>query len=605
MNEDGGRNWHEVATINADAHKTLRAIIKTAGKETAPKAEQSKETKPTEQPKEKAGFTDDEIKTLTDRGFNRWTKKLSNGKVMDRLYIKPEYLGLELTRYKSGNISSAKFNGEAISNSEARRIEGTKCYVDVATKEVVCDREDLKQAAQEVVDDALKAKSQQEEQAPKEVTKTAKELESATKETQNDADIRFGTVEDAEKAVMEAFGIKPHKKPADTPAVPRKTSTKNSRTKSQEGHDYFATPEPIGYKMVQWLQSKPGQSLLEPSAGDGAIARWMPDNTYNTVVEPSRDLTPKLMRNVAGAKVVESTFENFDLHNKFDGIAMNPPFVHGGKTAVEHVAKAYQHLKNGGRLIAIIPDGPACQKHFDKWFYGDPEAKRKADRGIADGVLMADIHLPSVTFDRAGTSVNTRMVVIDKYADEGTRQTAEAEARGRIDIAADDANELFDRIEDMNMPERLDTSDEKKQASIRKAGQQLTRSKEDLKAEIKEAFPNAKEIKDEGDRMTFTMPNGSHIVVDVKNEILLTDEKLAQAKKDHHIDDNGNVVVEGYAQLHGKDAYMALSQGSRENTGFHEAYHLAEGAVLTDREKAAIKKAIPDAENVPISTPNG
>lgn len=375
---------------------------------------------------------------------------------------------------------------------------------------------------------------------------------------------------------------------------------KNSRTKSQEGHDYFATPEPIGYKMVQWLQAKPGQSLLEPSAGDGAIARWMPDNTYNTVVEPSRDLTPKLMRNVAGAKVVESTFENFDLHNKFDGIAMNPPFGkgkdRGGKLAMEHVAKAYKHLKDGGRLIAIIPDGPACQKRFDKWFYGDPEAKRKEDRGIADGVLMADIHLPSVTFEREGTNVNTLMVVIDKYADEGTRQIAEAEARGRIDIAADDANELFDRIEDMDMPERLDTSDEKKQASIRKAGQQLTRSKEDLKAEIKEAFPNAKEIKDEGDRMTFTMPNGSHIVVDVKNEILLTDEELAQAKKDHHIDDNGNVVVEGYAQLHGKDAYMALSQGSRENTGFHEAYHLAEGAVLTDREKAAIKKAIPDAE---------
>lgn len=375
---------------------------------------------------------------------------------------------------------------------------------------------------------------------------------------------------------------------------------KNSRTKSQEGHDYFATPEPIGYKMVQWLQSKPGQSLLEPSAGDGAIARWMPDNTYNTVVEPSRDLTPKLMRNVAGAKVVESTFENFDLHNKFDGIAMNPPFGkgkdRGGKLAMEHVAKAYKHLKDGGRLIAIIPDGPACQTRFDKWFYGNQEAKRKEDRGVADGVLMADIHLPSVTFNREGTSVNTRMVVIDKYADEGTRQVAEAEARGRIDIAADDVNELFDRIEGMDMPERLDMSDEKKQASIRKAGQQLTRSKEDLKAEIKDAFPTAKEIKDEGDRMTFTMPNGSHIVVDLKNEILLTDKELAQAKKDHHIDDNGNVIVEGYAQLHGKDAYMALSQGSRENTGFHEAYHLAEGAVLTDHEKTAIKKAIPDAE---------
>lgn len=132
--------------------------------------------------------------------------------------------------------------------------------------------------------------------------------------------------------------------------------------------------------------------------------------------------------------------------------------------------------------------------------------------------------------------------------------------------------------------------------SVRKKTEQMTWSKEDLKGEIKEAFPNAKEIKDEGDRMTFTMPNGSRIVVDLKNEILLTDEELAQAKKDHHIDDNGNVIVEGYAEVRGKGAYMALAQGSRKNTGFHEAYHLAEGAVLTDREKAAIKKAIPDAE---------
>lgn len=337
MNKDGGRNWHEVATINADAHKTLRTIIKTAGKETAPKAEQPKETKPTEQPKEKAagGFTDDEIKTLTDRGFNRWTKKLSNGKVMDRLYIKPEYLGLELTRYKSGNISSAKFNGETISNSEARRIEGTKCYVDVATKEVVCDREDLKQAAQEVIDDALsKEKSQ----------------------------------------------------------VLAQAKTKKAAPKDD-------------FKLANGYRTESGSPLKEAD---------------------------------------------------------------------------------------------------------------KAEKG--------------------------------------------------------------------------------KKYSVREANGQLTRSKEDLKVEIKEAFPNAKEIKDDGDRMTFTMPNGSHIVVDLKNKIILTDKELEQAKKDHHIDDNGNVVVEGYAEAHGKGAYIALAQGSREGTGFHEAYHIAEDAVLTDREKAAIKKAIPDAE---------
>lgn len=137
-------------------------------------------------------------------------------------------------------------------------------------------------------------------------------------------------------------------------------------------------------------------------------------------------------------------------------------------------------------------------------------------------------------------------------------------------------------------------SNDETQYSVRDAGETITRTKEAVKAEMKEAFKTASNVLEDGDRLTFTMPNGQKITVDVRNGIAVTDEELAQAKKDHDID--GNVVVEGYAQLHGKDAYMALSQGSRENTGFHETYHLAEGAVLTDREKAAIKKAIPDAE---------
>ena len=137
-------------------------------------------------------------------------------------------------------------------------------------------------------------------------------------------------------------------------------------------------------------------------------------------------------------------------------------------------------------------------------------------------------------------------------------------------------------------------SNDETQYSVRDAGETITRTKEAVKAEMKEAFKTASNVLEDGDRLTFTMPNGQKITVDVRNGIAVTDEELAQAKKDHDID--GNVVVEGYAQLHGKDAYMALSQGSREGTGFHEAYHIAEGAVLTDREKAAIKKAIPDSE---------
>lgn len=506
MNEDGGRNWHDVATINADAHKTLRTIIKTAGKETAPKAEQPKETKPTEQPKEKAagGFTDEEIKTLTDRGFNRWTKKLPNGKVMDRLYIKPEYLGLELTRYKSGNISSATFNGEAISNSEARRIEGTKCYVDVATKGVVCDRDDLKQAAQEVVDDALsKEKSQ----------------------------------------------------------VLAQTETKKAVPKD----DVAVTGDEFGkYKNLKELRAKAkayykehlqGTSVHNPILGDVELK------------DDSIDFTGKGISKAVSTSAKE---------NKLLLIKYLPQLIENANEVAsqpnvkdKREAKQYTYLMThaivGGKqenvIVTIFTDANG-NKYYNH-ILNDEENKKRPPVYPAQAANKSD-GIPAMR-EPFSTSI------IPQKAEKWNKP-----------------DELRNQLSDAP---KVDTK-----YSVREANDQLTRSKEDLKAEIKDAFPTAKEIKDEGDRMTFTMPNGSHIVVDLKNEILLTDKELAQAKKDHHIDDNGNVIVEGYAQLHGKDAYMALSQGSRENTGFHEAYHLAEGAVLTDREKVAIKKAIPDAE---------
>lgn len=1022
MNEDGGRNWHEVATINADAHKTLRAIIKTAGKETAPKAEQSKETKPAEQPKEKAGFTDDEIKTLTDRGFNRWTKKLSNGKVMDRLYIKPEYLGLELTRYKSGNISSAKFNGEAISNSEARRIEGTKCYVDVATKEVVCDRDDLKQVAQEVVDDALSkeksqvlAQAETKKAAPKDDVKTIKKslLNLATKVWQNpraqgkvtfypsqklkdkvkelfghDIDTVFITADDirhiksghseheenrgqinlseqdipdiydvvndfdnATKLQSDAKGNQKimfvkdvngkmislliergkhkaqvktaYKKqvqmsdvtspepnvlndsvPASTSIISQKAEKGNKPDelrnqlsnggkqaydyafdKLSQGHEKVAqsakesafiyarmaerwseimheygnktySPEDYtkSHPIVMGQQS--GNAQLERAfeqrawhgsgvdfdnfdlgkigSGTGAsmhgwgiyaakskrIAqkykkemkdRGLPSVLYEIDVPANKELLDedkrykdqmkgvqtKILKAVQSLSLEQkqafwtkwlrqamgSTKDEIQAETALRTVELNIKHCHDASLGWEGLPAfrkriALNSLKKQGYTDEQINDTSYMESESKRWEKELPAAQQQVEDAKGAGnkkrkqLIEAAMENPEATLEKGiGTGkeiynyltdalsdgkdiektskyLNEQGIhgityddaydgrcyvvfddkaiqIIDKYnqdvhnakatydastgairlfdiADQSSfihesahmflsdmerlaqKKDAPAglvsdlqtvkdwagykpgqmngykgtalekefqeyadtirEAKKTGDVVAiksaearwiherfargferyiaegkapnESLKNVFEKFKEwmvsiyhdlknlgkkppkeiQDVMTRMITPEVNTKYSVREANGQLTRSKEDLKAEIKEAFPNAKEIKDEGDRMTFTMPNGSHIVVDVKNEILLTDKELAQAKKDHHIDDNGNVVVEGYAQLHGKDAYMALSQGSRENTGFHEAYHLAEGAVLTDREKAAIKKAIPDAE---------
>lgn len=76
-------------------------------------------------------LTDLQIDRAEAAGFRRWTKA---GK--DRLYINATELGLEVAYYKTGNISSAKWCGERISNADARRLLGSKVYVDVATGEL-------------------------------------------------------------------------------------------------------------------------------------------------------------------------------------------------------------------------------------------------------------------------------------------------------------------------------------------------------------------------------------------------------------------------------------------------------------------------------------
>ena len=213
---------------------------------------------------------------------------------------------------------------------------------------------------------------------------------------------------------------------------------KTAKDKAAEGVDYFATPEPVGYKMVQWAGLKDGDRVLEPSAGHGAISRFFSPNTDNTIIEPSSRLAPQAQMNTDNAKLINGYFEDLHIGNKYDAVTMNPPFGTGGKTAIEHVAKAFKHLRNGGRVIAIIPRGAMADKRFDAWYESD-DAK--------DAHMVGEVLLPGVTFERAGTKVATRIVIIDKGG--------ESQGVKRIDLSRiNNINELFDNLESVEMPAR-------------------------------------------------------------------------------------------------------------------------------------------------------
>lgn len=218
------------------------------------------------------------------------------------------------------------------------------------------------------------------------------------------------------------------------------------RRDSRAGQDYYPTPEPLGYMMNQWGWIEEGDSVLEPSAGHGAIARYVPRENPLTAVEPSQSLFSKLQIKAGGngRKFENDVFENYNVVNKHDVVLMNPPFGTGGRMAVDHVSKAFQHLEEGGRIVAIIPRG-STDKKFDKW-YGEQK----------DAVLTAEIGLPDITFERAGTSVNCRVVVIDKVTNKSLRSDAASRAV-HLDLSSmhfDKIEDFFEEIRDIRVPER-------------------------------------------------------------------------------------------------------------------------------------------------------
>ena len=79
-------------------------------------------------------MTNEQIKTLEGRGWKRWTK---NGH--DRLYVNADILGLECVYYNTGNIRQAFFRGDEISNSEARKLKGSKTCIDLRQDMILSD----------------------------------------------------------------------------------------------------------------------------------------------------------------------------------------------------------------------------------------------------------------------------------------------------------------------------------------------------------------------------------------------------------------------------------------------------------------------------------
>jgi hypothetical protein len=166
---------------------------------------------------------------------------------------------------------------------------------------------------------------------------------------------------------------------------------------------FFPTPPEVIDRMLSYITPpKPFMRFLEPSAGSGRIADAILGQPWHACVHCC-EVNPRLQK-ILEAKQHELIATDFmEFNGEYDYALMNPPFEDGQD--IEHVRHAYDCLKHGGRMVAIMSPGPFFRSDrkstaFREWF------------DTVGGVVVED--LPSGTFKESGTSIASKMIVIDK-----------------------------------------------------------------------------------------------------------------------------------------------------------------------------------------------
>lgn len=121
-----------------------------------------------------------------------------------------------------------------------------------------------------------------------------------------------------------------------------------------KSHQYYPSPENIARDAVAMANIKDGDFVLEPSAGQGAIAeqiRAAHPLSFLQCVEISR-LHCEILKQ-KGFEVVNADFLEFNPERKCDKLVMNPPFSDG--RAIDHVKHGFDMLTDDGVLVSVLP----------------------------------------------------------------------------------------------------------------------------------------------------------------------------------------------------------------------------------------------------------
>lgn len=172
---------------------------------------------------------------------------------------------------------------------------------------------------------------------------------------------------------------------------------------------YFETPPALARVMVSLADIGPKDSVLEPSAGQGAIIKAI--NAihpklivcYCELMPLNQRILQELIkdRKIKATKV-EEDFLRLQMEGFFNKIVANPPFRFNAD--IDHILQMFKMCKSGGRIVTV------ASTHWER---GTGRKEQRFRDWLKD--LNAKIDdVDAGTFKDAGTNIETRLIVIDK-----------------------------------------------------------------------------------------------------------------------------------------------------------------------------------------------
>ena len=152
----------------------------------------------------------------------------------------------------------------------------------------------------------------------------------------------------------------------------------------QKSHQFYPTPQAVAEFAVSVAEIDDHHGVLEPSAGIGGLADYLP-KLQTTCVEISQ-LHCQVLE-AKGFKVVEADFLKWAPGQPAaDRIVMNPPFSEGRWQA--HLQAAADVLKPDGRLVAILPASAKGKDLLPGWHLEWPRTFDNEFAGTSVSVVV-------------------------------------------------------------------------------------------------------------------------------------------------------------------------------------------------------------------------